>query len=114
MFSKEQLETVAKTNIASNYKLGDLTGGSGHMGHRSYSIDKMEEPAQKDENWSFTFEYSIYVETEFNYYPDNPPQEDSYSKTVTLNRSGIIVSEEDPKYLGGSMDAMEAPDFFDT
>ena len=78
MFTKESIKEIIESYIEKTENLGDQTGGSGHMGFVSYNLveyNSQELPGKKVE---IIFKYVISVETEFTYYPDNPPMETEY------------------------------------
>jgi len=72
-FSPEKIREQVAHKIAKTHQLGYKSGGSGHLGHISFEIDKIEEPQQTDKGWLVDYEYTLIIETEFTYYPDNPP-----------------------------------------
>ncbi len=100
MFTDSELDEITRRKIEQDENLGDQVGGSGHLGHISFEIDKIgplkEVEFNKNRTWQITFEYTLFVTTEFTYYPDNPPYEYKYSKTITINENKEIL-EDKPK-----------------
>ena len=48
MLTKEQIETAIRQQIEKDEKLGEQSGGSGHMGYVDYVIDMIGKPCEKD------------------------------------------------------------------
>lgn len=97
MLSESEIEDIIKNKIDQDEGLGDQVGGSGHLGYVSYTIDNISQPKRvetdKGDGWEITYDYTLIVETEFTYYPDNPPREYKYKKTIILDNNGKIISE---------------------
>ena len=91
MSQKHKIENIILRYIKSNHTLGDQSGGSGHMGHVSCTLDEFDFKELGDGNIEVQFKYTLLTETEFTYYPDNPPQEDKYEKSLLLNRELQII-----------------------
>ena len=89
---EDKIEQAIKQYIESTHKLGDQAGGSGHMSNVSYNIDEFNFKEQADGNIELMFKYTLITETEFTYYPDNPPYEDHYEKQLLLNRELNIIN----------------------
>ena len=100
MFSDSELKEIVEAKIKRDEDLGERAGGSGHLGFVSFELLGIQDPKTivlKDvECCEITYTYVIIVETEFTYYPDNPPYEHKYQKTIVIDPSGNIV-EETPK-----------------
>ena len=92
-FPEERLKEIVEEQIARDEKLGSQAGGSGHMGDVGYVLDGIEEPLRRRGGWEVTYRYTTIVTTEFTIYPDNPPYEYGYEKTITLDDDGAVVSE---------------------
>lgn len=71
--------------IKSKHKLGEQTGGSGHKGFVSFRLDEYDQQKLKDGKTEVSFKYTIFTETEFTYYPDNPPYEDHYEAIIKID-----------------------------
>ena len=97
MFPESKIREIIKAKICQDEDLGDQVGGSGHLGHVSYEIDSISKPerVQTDTGggWKISYAYSLIVVTEFTYYPDNPPREYSYRKSVIIDDIGKIIRE---------------------
>ncbi|UCE13566.1 MAG: hypothetical protein JSV04_15480 [Candidatus Heimdallarchaeota archaeon] len=94
MFSEAELKRLINAKIATDEDLGEQVGGSGHLGFSSYEINFISDPVKKNnKTWKITYEYTVFVETEFTYYPDNPPYEYQYRKTIFVDDDGKIVRE---------------------
>ena len=81
MLSKNDIETIIRNQIESNEKIGEQSSGSGHLGFVSYTLDEYS-TAQKQNQIEIDYYYTLFVETEFTFYPDNPPM--SYKRHKTL------------------------------
>lgn len=97
LFSDSQLRNIVEAKIKEEEKLGDQVGGSGHLGNVSYELAEIISPkkVQTDHGagWEITYSYTIIVVTEFTIYPDNPPYESKYRKTIVIDDKGHIISE---------------------
>lgn len=92
--TKEEIEKIVKSYIESVEKLSDQTGGSGHMGYVGYELVKFNSEYLQNKLQKITFTYKIFVETEFTYYPDNPPHETEYEKEIVIDDKSNIISEK--------------------
>ncbi|MFX1508036.1 MAG: hypothetical protein ACFFDC_18280, partial [Promethearchaeota archaeon] len=72
MFTKKKIREIIKGKINQDEELGEGVGGSGHFGYKSYRINHIMEPEKiqscNEVHVRITYEYTIYVETEFTYY----------------------------------------------
>ncbi|MHA1684423.1 MAG: hypothetical protein ACTSUE_26030 [Promethearchaeota archaeon] len=97
MIEKGTLNQIACNFIEKMEALGGSAGGSGHAGYKSYMLDgvTMLEERYVGEITVFLIEisYTIFVETEFTYYPDNPPHEYKYKKHILIDESGAFIRE---------------------
>ncbi len=97
MITESKLKDIVKAKITQDEDLGDQVGGSRHLGYVSYVIDSIHKPerVQTDvcDEWKISYDYTLIVETEFTYYPDNPPREYKYRKTIIIDDNGKIISE---------------------
>ena len=98
MLPKAKIEKIVERVITRDEKLGRSTGGSGHSGYTSYVINTLGNPFkikyQGKDAWEITYDYTITVETEFTYYPDNPPKEYQYKKAIIIDQNGRIIAEK--------------------
>ena len=104
MFTESELERIVSARIEHDEVLGTQKGGGDHIGHKSYAIDKIGTPEQVRNGWEVTYSYTIIVETEFTIYPDNPPHEYRYEKTITLDDAANVTSESEKKCIGSAFD----------
>ena len=115
MFTEKEIREIIKGKIDQDEELGESVGGSGHLGYKSYKINHMSKPekiqSNNEEHVRITYEYTIYVETEFTYYPDNPPHEYKYRKTIFLDKGGNIVKESRKESVWS--DSHKVEDFLD-
>jgi len=88
---EKSIEKIVREQIEKVEKLGDQAGGSGHMGHISYRIDGIKTKELEDGNREVSYDYTLMVETEFTYYPDNPPHEISVSGILVLDPQGRMI-----------------------
>lgn len=95
MMTDEKIKNIIEKYIESTEELGEQTGGSGHKGYISYSLSNYSFEKIVNDIYSVTFKYIISTETEFTYYPDNPPMETEYVKKITIDENGEIISEEE-------------------
>ncbi|MHA1717069.1 MAG: hypothetical protein ACTSXP_15600 [Promethearchaeota archaeon] len=111
MFSENDLKEIVEAKIRVDEVLGEQVGGSGHSGYISFNIEKINEPKQVKggdrADWEITYQYRIIIETEFTYYPDNPPYEYLYEKSIIVNDDGKVIEESKKKLVQGP------PGFFD-
>ncbi|NQU88779.1 MAG: hypothetical protein HQ541_23800 [Mariniphaga sp.] len=82
---------IVKTKIETDHKIGNQSGRSGHMSYVSYILHDLKIHTAKNENKQITYWYTIYVETEFTYEPDNPPYKYNYCKMFTLTENKDII-----------------------
>ncbi len=105
MFTESELRNIIRAKISYDENFGEQVGGSGHLGHVSYEIDSINRPERvhtnTGEGWRITYYYILIVETEFTYYPDNPPYEYKYRKTVIVNDKGQIITELPKEVVNG-------------
>ncbi len=87
MYTDEQIKKAISTFIEKNHKLGQRAGSSGHLGFVSFKIDQIAPPIEKEDHIEVCFDYTIITETEFTYYPDNPPYESYHSATLLLPKN---------------------------
>jgi len=93
MYKSEQIKEIIDRKIKQDEKLGHQSGGSGHMAHVSYRIDDFSFEAVSETEIKIDYEYTIFVETEFTYYPDNPPYESFHQRCILYNSSSDTITE---------------------
>ena len=82
MLNEEEIRTVVKQKIETDEKLGYRAGGSRHLGYTSYVLNEGLTKQLSETTIKITYQYTVFVETEFTVYPDNPAME--YTKTGEL------------------------------
>ena len=82
--TKEELEILVRQDIEKHEKLGDQAGGSGHMAHVSYEIRSIDSRTLGKNRIKVFYSYVTYTETEFTYYPDNPPYENYVEREMEV------------------------------
>ncbi|MFH1298091.1 MAG: hypothetical protein ABIJ04_12640 [Bacteroidota bacterium] len=91
MLSEEKINRIVEDYIRKTEKLGDLGGGSGHMSYVSFRIDDIKSRNLDGGKTEISFSYTLMVETEFTYYPDNPPYEYPASGTLLIESNDQIL-----------------------
>jgi hypothetical protein len=99
--SKQHIDSIVRQIIETDENIGRSTGGSGHSSFISYSLDKLD-IQNSDDTIHIEFVYTMCVETEFTYYPDNPPQCYTYKKGIVITKKGEIISESKKKIVNGT------------
>lgn len=89
---KEQTRISEKISVLEH--IGEHAGGSGHTAYTHASIDKTEVLEKNENSKDILCEYTVFIETEFTYCPDNPPEETTYSIKFRLTENTIEVLEE--------------------
>ena len=89
MITREGLEKIIRSAIESEEKLGEQSGGSGHMGFIDYNIDKIDEPVLTEKGYTVAYSYTLIITTEFTYEPDNPPYRVPVSKSILVDKEII-------------------------
>lgn len=88
----EEIRNVIEEYIRIEEKVGDQTGGSGHLSNKNIKLFQISEPIPITKNLkSISFKYAVFILTEFTYYPDNPPYETHYAQTIIIDNSGKII-----------------------
>ena len=100
---KAQIKKIVNDQITSQNELGTKAGSSGHLGHTSYRLDVVEDPVDAEFEGrkviKVRYQYTLVTETEFTYYPDNPPYESSYAFEILIDETGKIVKQESIELL---------------
>jgi hypothetical protein len=95
MFTEEELREIVDSHIKGRERIGNQAGGSGHLGHVSYEVGEIGVPVRVDAGegdvCEIAYSYKVFVETEFTYYPDNPPHEYGKEATVRVDDEGNIL-----------------------
>ncbi len=93
MLTKDEILKIINKEIEADEKLGDQVGGSGHMGYVSCKLDDYKTKQISEDLLEITYRYTIFIETEFTYYPDNPPMEYHQKKVIRVNRQKLIITD---------------------
>lgn len=98
MIEEENLKEKLTNYISELEKIGENRGGSGHLGYKSLEIKNISEMKENKQIYEELFvilvEYRIIIETEFTYYPDNPPYEYEKHLKIYIDNNGDIKSHE--------------------
>jgi hypothetical protein len=93
--NEEEAMAIARAYIEKEHSLGESTGGSGHLGYTSLRGLTVKDVQQRVVDgavcWKIDYQYTLVTETEFTYYPDNPPQSSAYTKEIIVDAEGRIV-----------------------
>lgn len=84
-------EQIVRQYIEEKENLGSNTGGSGHLSYTGYTVQAIEEPVTSNDGFVLKFSYTVSIETEFTYYPDNPPIEYYHTVSLQTTKEGKIV-----------------------
>jgi hypothetical protein len=93
MVTKEEIAEIVKKKIADEEKPGELAGESGHLGYKSFELKNIDIIETDNTKVEVIYDYIVTVETEFTYFPDNPPYQYSHRKLIIINSEGKIISE---------------------
>ncbi|MFC2102647.1 hypothetical protein ACFLS7_06590 [Bacteroidota bacterium] len=91
MLTEEKIKEIVDAHILKTEKLGDRAGGSGHMSFVYHRIDGIESRPLNEGKTEISFDYTLLTETEFTYYPDNPPYESPYKGVIVVNSEGQVI-----------------------
>ncbi len=94
MISREEIENIINAQIKSIEKIGDQGSSSGHMSYVSFQLNDFNYSNIDSGNIKVKYSYTKYIETEFTYYPDNPPLEYHYSRLLIIDKSKNIISDK--------------------
>ena len=101
------LNQLIWNQINLRHKLGEGTGGSGHLGNVSASIEDVQElkSNKKELDLEVTYQYSIHVESEFTVYGENEPVADIYEHLLLI-KNGQVVEDKYLRMIQNSMESM--------
>lgn len=97
--------------LKKHHNVGESSGGSGHLGSVSLEIRGIKLTKAESEIIA-NVEYDISVETEFTYYPDNPPKYTKYNRSFNFDEVGEIEKIHDSEILSTNVE-FDPPDFLD-
>jgi len=90
--SNEKINQIITKYLEVSENVGEHAGGSGHLSDKSVKITKIFEAFLNAPNtWEISFQYVVFVITEFTYYPDNPPHETHYKSSIIIDDLGQII-----------------------
>ncbi len=91
MFTEEELQEIVKNKIETDEKLGTQAGGSGHLAYKHFVLNKLTSKQLTEDKLEIRYSYTVYIETEFTYYPDNPPMEYPNSGVMVVDKNKNII-----------------------
>ncbi|MHA1974008.1 MAG: hypothetical protein ACTSW1_13500 [Candidatus Hodarchaeales archaeon] len=95
MLPKSKIENIVTRVITRDEKLGRKSGGSGHSSYVSFVLNTLGKPKKIQQHGQellkISYTYTIIIETEFTHYPDNPPQEYKYQKSILIDYNGRLI-----------------------
>ena len=107
LFNSDEIRKIVWKQIEKDVSLGEQAGGSGHLAHVDCKIDGVDEPRKVPEGWEITYRYTVSVTTEFTIYPDNPPWENGYEKTVVVDEKGDVIEVRRTGIISSSWESVE-------
>lgn len=111
LFDKDEISKIVWKQIEKDVSPGEHVGGSGHLSDVSCRIDGIGEPRKVPEGWEITYRYTVSVTTEFTIYPDNPPRENGYEKTLVVDEKGDVVKVKKTEIISSSWEPVEPLDY---
>ena len=113
LFNNDEIRKIVGKQIEKDVSPGEQVGGSGHLGHVDYKIDSIDAPRKVPDGWEITYRYTVSVTTEFTIYPDNPPRENGYEKTIVINKNGDVINGGMMRIISSNWEPIEALDIND-
>jgi len=113
LFNNDEIRKIVWKQIEKDVSPGEQVGGSGHLGHVDCKIDSIDTPRKVQSGWEITYRYTVSVTTEFTIYPDNPPRENGYEKTIVINKNGDVINVGKMRIISSNWEPMEALDVND-
>lgn len=93
MLSEKDILEIINKQIVEKEKPGEHAGGSGHLSFKNYRTEKYNASELPDGNIKITYRYTTFVESEFTFYPGNPPYEQGHEEMVVVDKNGVVVSQ---------------------
>ena len=93
MFSESEILEIINHKIELDEGTGYKKGGSSHLSYKTFQVKSFKTDCISSGETEITYMYTVYVDTEFTSYPDNPPAEYRHKKKITVNGKGEIVRE---------------------
>ena len=106
-FNKNEVRNIVWKQIEKDESPGEQVGGSGHLSQVDCKIDYVDEPIQVPEGWEITYRYTVSITTEFTIYPDNPPWENVYEKTIVVDEKGIFIKVRNSEIISSNVESIE-------
>jgi hypothetical protein len=113
-FDRDEIRNIVWKQIEKDESPGEQVGGSGHLGYVDCIIDGVDEPRKVPEGWEITYRYTVSVTTEFTIYPDNPPRENGYEKTIVVDERGDLIKKLRSEIISSNWETIEPFDFTDS
>ena len=110
LFNNDEIRKIVWKQIEEDVSPGEHVGGSGHLGHVGCNIDGVDEPRKVPEGWEITYRYTVSVTTEFTIFPDNPPTENGYEKTIVVDENGDIINVRRTLIISSNWESFEPAD----
>jgi hypothetical protein len=107
LFNNDEIRKIVWKQIEKDVSPGEHVGGSGHLGHVDCKIDGVDEPRKVSEGWEITYRYTVSVTTEFTIYPDNPPWENGYEKTIVVDEKGDFINVRRAEIISSNIESVE-------
>ncbi len=95
MFSEDEIREIINHKIESDELTGYQGGGSSHLAYKTCRMNSFEASRISLREIEIIYQYTVYVETEFTYFPDNPPAEYQHKKIIIVNSKGEVIREKD-------------------
>ncbi|PLX06139.1 MAG: hypothetical protein C0596_16780 [Marinilabiliales bacterium] len=104
MIKQDKIKEIILQYLNKEEEAGNSSGGSGHMAFKSVgSIEIIDTIFQKIQT-QIIFKYRVTIETEFTYYPDNPPYFYDYKQSILINDCGEILNTGEKILLKTNME----------
>ena len=110
LFNNDELRNIVWKQIEKDVSPGEHVGGSGHLSQVDCRIDSVDEPRDVPEGWEVTYRYTVSVTTEFTIFPDNPPRENGYEKTIVVDENGDIIKVRKMEIISSNWESFEPLD----
>jgi hypothetical protein len=100
--TESEIREIVEQKIRSVVEPGEQTGSSGHLGFVEFRVDSLAINPMDRGRVKVDYTYTVFIETEFTYYPDNPPHEYKYGQSIVIDRNRRIVEESEREILDGT------------
>ena len=107
LFSNDKIREIVWSQIEKDVSPGEQVGGSGHLSQVDCKIDNVYGPIQVPEGWEITYRYTVTITTEFTIYPDNPPWENIYEKTIVVDQKGDFIKISKSEIISSNIETIE-------